>query len=553
MRKDKSESQDASPYAGRWVARLNGRVIAHGGTPEQARLAAQKSRHKEKPEIMYMPTRPLSISPLIERVRAALPDEEHYLVGGAVRDALLGRVSHDFDFAIPRKAIPLARRLASVFKADFYVMDESFDIARLILTSAEGVRDVLDFAAFRGADLYADLRGRDFTINAVAFDVQAEALLDPLDGASDLRARIVRACSDSALRDDPVRVLRAVRLAAEFDFKIEAGTRKAMKAAASLLPDVSPERKRDELFRILAGPRPADSLRALDLLNAFPYLLPELPALKGVQQSEPHIHDVWEHTLGTIRYLDELLSWLVPGDGSGTADDSYAGPLTLQLGRYREQLAAHFAKRLNADRSLRALLFFAALYHDVSKPATRSVDAGGRIRFFGHDQRGAQAACERAIAFNLSNDEIERLRSVIAHHMRFHFFVSHMETQGTEPSRRAVYRFFRDAGEAGIDLVLLGLADLRAIWGPTLNLQTWAAALDIAHMLLENYWERPEETVAPPRLVDGRDVMQEYQLEPGPLVGRVLEAIRETQAAGEVSTREEALAFGREWIRQDEK
>ena len=546
------KAQNASPYAGRWVARMQGRIIAHGGTPEQALIAAQKSRHKERPEIIYMPHESsFVVSPLLERLRAALSDQEMYLVGGAVRDALLGRVSHDLDLAIPQGAIAVARRAASILEADFYVMDESFDIARVIVSTENGSRDILDFAAFRGPDLDSDLRGRDFTINAIAFDLRRDAVLDPLSGAADLRAKLIRACSGTSIQDDPIRILRAVRQAASFEFRIEAETRTAMKRAVGLLPNISPERQRDELFKILEGPRSDASLRALEMLGVFPHLLPELSAMKGVGQSAPHVADVWEHTLSVMQYLDGILASLAPGYDADTTNDMFTGLLTLRLGRYRDQFAAHFGKLLNPDRSLRALLFFAALYHDVSKPITKSVDEAGRIRFFDHDQLGAKVAAERARAFNLSNDEIDRLKIMIENHMRFHAFSSRMEGEKQEPSRKSIYRFFRDSGEGGIDLVLLGLADLRGTRGHTLTQETWAAALDIARLLLENYWERPEETVAPPRLINGLDVINEYQLEQGPLIGKMLEAIREAQATGKISTREEALSFGREWLKEN--
>jgi hypothetical protein len=130
--------------------------------------------------------------------------------------------------------------------------------------------------------------------------------------------------------------------------------------------------------------------------------------------------------------------------------------------------------------------------------------------------------------------------------MRFHFFTSRLEGDKQEPSRKAIYRFFRDAGEAGVDLVLLGLADLRGTQAHTLPQETWRAALDIARILLENYWEKPEETVTPPRLLDGNDLMKELGLEPGRIVGQLLEAIREAQARGRISTREEAISFARD-------
>ena len=210
----------SSPYAGRWVARVRGRIVAQGGTPEQALHAAQLSRHKEKPEIVYIPV-PFTYSPLINEVREALPGQEIYLVGGAVRDMLLGRASHDLDFALPSNGISLARRVANTLHADFMVLDDERDTGRVIVTESDDTRAFIDFATYRGSKLEEDLRARDFTINAIAFDLRTQTLLDPLNGVSDLRAGRIRACSPTSLENDAVRILRGVRQAAVFQFKIE--------------------------------------------------------------------------------------------------------------------------------------------------------------------------------------------------------------------------------------------------------------------------------------------------------------------------------------------
>ena len=135
--------------------------------------------------------------------------------------------------------------------------------------------------------------------------------------------------------------------------------------------------------------------------------------------------------------------------------------------------------------------------------------------------------------------------------MRVHFYSNRMETEHKTPSRKAIYRFFRDSGEASVDLILLALADAHARYGHTLTQETWAANLDICRIFLENFWEKPAETVAPPRLLDGNELMKEFDLKPGPRVGVVLEAIREAQATGKVSTREEALSFANEWLKEN--
>ena len=535
-----------SPYAGRWVARVHGKVVAQGGTPDQALRASQHSRHKERPEIVFM-SASFILPPLVEKILDVLPaDQEIYLVGGAVRDLLISRISPDLDFAVPSNGISLARKVANALNADFVPLDDERDTGRVVVTNDDGSRIFLDFAVYRGANLEEDLRARDFTINAIAYNLRNETILDPLEGGNDLRQKIIRACSPTSLSDDPVRILRAIRQAAAFGFRIEKNTRELLKQSAGQLGRVSPERLRDEVFKILKGLKPDASMRALEMLGVLPHIMPELVPMKGVEQSEPHMYEVWTHTLAVLDYLDQIISALRVGYDAEKTNDMFTGLLGLQLGRYREQIAKHFAKPLNVDRSLRSLLFFAALYHDVSKPETKTVEESGRTRFFDHDVRGAEVAAVRARAFNLSNDEIDRLRVIITNHMRIHFFVDRVVNEKQSPSRKAIYRFFRDSGEAGVDLVLLGLADVRATRAHALTIETWNANLEVARILLESYWERPQEIITPPRLIDGTELMKELGLKPGPVVGQLLEAIRENQAAGKIEDREQALAFARD-------
>ena len=538
------------PYAGRWVARLRGQIIGQGGSPEQARRAALTSRPKEVPEIIFMPTAaPLSFSPLLEVIRNVLPPNlTVHLVGGAVRDALMGKTTHDLDFAVPKDGIRTARQVASALGADFFVLDDKRDTGRVIVTNSDGTRDVLDFASYRGTDLEADLHSRDFTVNAMAVDVRALSLLDPHGGALDLKNKRLRACSKSTFQDDPVRILRAVRQAAAFGFQILPETRQTMRKAAKSLSKVSPERQRDELFRILEGPQLAACLRALDMLGVLSIFLPELPPLKGVEQPTPHVNDVWTHTLSVLQHLESTLGVLAPEYNPDNAADLYNGLLVMRLGRYRQNFAEHLAVPLNADRSPRALLFLAALYHDVAKPSTRQKDEGGRLRFWGHDERGAEIAVQRAHAFHLSNDEIDHLRQIVRHHMRIHFHANRLVSEGKYPTRRAIYRFFRYTGTAGVDVILLALADYRATYEHTLTQENWVACLDICRILLENYWEKPEEAVSPSPLVNGHDLMQGLKMEPGPCIGQLLEAIREKQAMGEIRTSQEAISFARTWL-----
>ncbi|MCC7118527.1 MAG: HD domain-containing protein [Anaerolineales bacterium] len=537
-------SAKPSSYAGRWVAKVRDKIVAQGRTAEEALQACQQSRYKEKPEVSYMP---YPLHPLIEIIqRDYLPvDQELYLVGGAVRDLLLQRRSPDLDFALPANGIAFARKMANQLHADFMPLDVERDTGRVIFTQPDGAQLFLDFATYRGGDsLEADLRARDFTINALAYDLRTNEILDPLDGRKDLAAKLIRACSATSIEEDPVRILRAIRLAAAFDFHLDPETRAHCHSLSGALTRISPERQRDEIFKILHGPKPEAAFKALEMLDTFPYILPELTKLKGVTQSSPHVYDVWKHTLAVLSALEEIL------DALSLEPSLPANPLSealsATLGKYKEQFAEHFSNSLNPNRSQRALLFFAALYHDISKPDTKTIEADGRIRFFDHDQQGAEVIAERGRAFNLSNDENAHLVLIVKQHMRIHQFYGAFARDGQMPSRRAIYRFFRDARTSGVELTLLALADVRGTYGATLTPETWQAYLQIANQLLESYWERPQEIIAPPRLLDGRELMRELNLTAGPLIGELLEMIRENQAIGKIQNKEQALALARE-------
>lgn len=533
--------ENKNPYAGRWVAKLKGRIVAQGGTPQQALLASQATRHKEKPEIIFMPIH-FSLPLLIQKIKDVLPaGQEMYLVGGAVRDLFLSRLSSDFDFALPSGGISLARKIANALKADFISLDDERDTGRVIVHENES-RIFLDFATYRGKNLEEDLRARDFTINAIAYNLQDDTLIDPTEGVKDIESQIIRACSPTSFADDPVRVLRGVRLAAAFDFTIEKATRESMKQASPLLGSVSIERVRDEIFKILNSKRVSDSIKALDMLGVIEQLMPELLNMKGVEQSSPHVFEVWTHTLSVLDYLEKILFNLF----EETPKNEFAEALQTQLGKFRQQIQDHFSESLNIDRTHRSLLFFAALYHDVCKPETKTIDEDGRIRFFNHDVKGADVVAERARSFNLSNDEVERLSVIIKNHMRIHSWISKLENEKEYPTRKAIYRFFRDAGKAGIDLILLALADKRGTHDKEMTLASWNIYLEISKILLENYFEKPQETVSPPRLVNGNDLMKELNIKPSRLLGELLEAIRENQAEGNIYTREEAIFFAKE-------
>jgi len=475
----------------------------------------------------------------LEQVRALAAERavQVWPVGGVVRDALLGRPLHDWDFAVERDGMGLARAAADAFGGAYYPLDAERDAGRVVLRR-EGRRLELDFAALRGPDLEADLQGRDFTINGMAVGPDGQ-LIDPLGGLADLRARLVRAWAAAAFDADPLRMVRAVRLAAELDMRLEAGTAAWIARRASTLPRSSAERVRDEFVRILAVPAPTGHVHMLDELGLLAQIVPEIEPLKEQAQSPPHRFDVWWHTLMVVEAVGMVMQALDGGRPQPCyvdAPQQVWGKVVGTLGRFGPAVAGHLGGRGGT-----VPLRLAALFHDLGKPLTCTEDERGHLHFYDHARVGARLAEQRMQRLRFSRAETELVRSMVQNHLR----PADLARAEGPLTRRAVYRFFRATGDAGVGVVLLCLADHIATWGPNLQPRCWTRRLEVAEALLVHYFERREETVSPAPLVTGRDLMEVLGVPQGPEVGRLLEAVREAQAAGEVCTCEEALALAR--------
>ncbi|MBX3063048.1 MAG: HD domain-containing protein [Anaerolineae bacterium] len=471
-----------------------------------------------------------------------------YLVGGVVRDALLRRASHDLDFVCIGDGRKPAKRIADHFGGAYYPLDSEREIGRAII-EFEGERFVLDVSRARGATLLDDLTGRDFTINALAVPLEGEmqTIIDPLGGISDVMKKIIRRCSPTAIADDPIRALRGVRQSTSFQMQIEPQTRKDIREYGVNIAHSSVERVRDELINLLNGPRPHAALRTLDLLGLLKLILPEVDTMRGVTQSLPHVFDVWEHTLNVVEQLDGILHTISPYRTSESAGNTADGMIVYLLDQYRRQLQDHLATPLPNGRSVRALLMLAALLHDCGKPATRTVGDDGRIHFYKHELEGAQIADQRATALRLSTEEVSRLSAIVRHHMRPVHLEDALSAKG-ELSRRSIFRYWNATGLAGVDVCILTLADYLGTVGAHMNLQDWIQRIQTVSPLLEGYFLKRAEIVAPTPLISGNDLMQELALAPGPQIGQLLRSIQEAQASGEILTREQALEFARQLL-----
>lgn len=480
----------------------------------------------------------IALPSIVSEIRSVLPQADAYLVGGAVRDSLLGRPVCDIDIALRGDGVQAARAVANALGAACYPLDSERGVGRVILARGN-VRYTLDFASLRGGTIEADLAARDFTINAIAIPLsRPEERIDPLSGSRDLRDGILRACSPSALRDDPVRVIRAVRLATQLDLHLEEETQAQTRAGATGLANVSAERIRDEFFRILVGKRVAAGIRLLSALGILPRILPETAGLEKTVQPAPHRYDVWTHTLMAVENLEVLLNRLVRDSSDVSSSNPPMDQAVAQLKRFHPTLMDQLARPISDDRPAFGLMFLAALLHDSAKTDTRSINSAGEVHFLGHEQLGEERALERATALRFSREEAGYTAQIVRHHLQ-----PMLLRVGGEITRRAVFRYFRSTGPSGVAVCLFSLADLLATYGPHLPPSEWKAALAVVVPLLEGYFERGAEIVHPVPFLSGNDLIREFGLAPGPQIGELLDTLREAQAAGEVGTRENALTL----------
>ncbi len=319
-----------------------------------------------------------------------------------MRDIVIGRRPLDIDLAAPSDVEPAARRIAGAVAGSLFALDEQRQTYRVALSDGRPVRTI-DIAALRAGTIEADLAERDFTVNAMAAPLTPAGLgpiIDPTGGLADTRAGLLRMVSERALSDDPLRGLRAARIATEIAFEIEPGTRDAIRRNAALLSEVAGERQRDELFRILESPRSAGGLRLLDSLGLFDVLFPELSAARGVTQPVSfHYYDVFDHSIEAVAVTDWLLSDVEP---DGDKPREMRAAFWDLLGSFG--LADYFAGTAGGQSRL-ALTRLATLLHDVSKPETKTVEDDGRVRFLGHPEAGARIAREVCRRLRLGNRE----------------------------------------------------------------------------------------------------------------------------------------------------
>jgi putative nucleotidyltransferase with HDIG domain len=502
-----------------------------------------------------------------------------YLVGGWVRDTLLGKNSDDLDLVLlakPLEAIALSRRFAHKatakpvrealgnWQVDLFVMHEETGTCRVIFKDRQGESFYLDIMAMDGENLHDDAYRRDFTVNALIapldtlagnnFELTTNLILDQVGGLNDLAAQTIRPISEQNLIADPLRILRGIRQRASLsqlsptkrEWTFADGTVEMFTRHVPKIDNVAAERIKVELDKTLLAGHTGHNLYLLDQIGMLTHLIPELAEGKDCSQMPAHYYDVFDHSLATV----DRLEWLLRPDqyrGEGLAVLSQVPRPETLITQWSD-----ITNRLFADNRERELtLLWGALLHDIGKPLTKTIDQEGQIHFYNHNKVGAKMAKNIMERLKSGNQQTNQVITMVQNHLRIGQLGEFFDPVSREGlSKRAIYRFFRDTEPVQVEMLPLALADHAAVVGNTIatarQIRSWVRHLALTDSFARNLLGTEEERiVGKTRLVDGKQLMQEFNLPPSPQIGYLLREIEEAQAIGQISTTQEALALAK--------
>jgi poly(A) polymerase len=434
-----------------------------------------------------------------------------WIVGGALRDELLGREVTDIDIAVEGDPEAAARELAKEVRGPVFRLSEAFGAWRVV---DRRTGRIYDFAPLQGATIDDDLRKRDFTVNAMARPREGGPVIDPLGGRADIESRVLRVIGPESYERDPLRPLRLARFAAELGFRPDPETEKLTAAAAPRVIEASGERVFGELRRLVLAEHAVQGLALADRLGLLQAVLPELADLHDIPQSHYHHKDVYGHTIEVLERLIEI-------------ENEAEGEL-------REVLDEPLADELTRGEALR----FGALLHDIGKPATHDVREDGRVTFMGHDRLGEEMVRQVCRRLRASERLSRFLEAVTRHHLVLGFLVHERPLD-----RRAVYRYLKRTSPVEVEVTLLSCADRLATRGENAE-RAIDAHLELAKELMPAAldWRK----AGPPRLpLRGDELARELGIEPGPELGRLLAGLEEAAYAGEIAHRDDAVEAAR--------
>jgi poly(A) polymerase len=465
------------------------------------------------------------LNKFIEKIKELSHGYEVYLVGGFVRDLFLKRQNEDIDLVINKESFKYSKKLAKAFKAKLITLDEKTKTYRIILK--DGKIRYIDISEFRANTVKEDLQARDFTINAIAFNVKNFAnfkhhiILPKKNTLKDLKTKTLNTVSSKSFKIDPLRMLRGFRFMAEHGFKLSKISLKQIKSNSKLIRDVAKERIKNEFSRIMAANNASKVLKIMDKAGLLGTVFPE--SVKMKKSSKKHYYHkggLFEHSFKTFESAENILN---------------------NLKMYFPENYIDLQKHFEADSffsenvTRKGLIKFAALFHDNAKPETISFQ-NGKMHFFGHEEKGSQKIKEIMSILKFSKKDIEFSSFLVKHHMRLSTL-----TRNNVVTKKAALKLFRDMGDSILDLIVISMAD----WNSYKSLKFFSKGeLSLQEKSLRElvkYYYDLKNAKPLEKIIDGNIIMKEFSLKPGPIIGQLLKNVLVAQEEGRVSNVKEAL------------
>ena len=451
----------------------------------------------------------ININPAIPKAKGA------YIVGGSIRDLILGRIPTDYDIAVLLFPEKYASDLASCVNGHVVKIGKQNQMIYRVVSE----NSTFDISVIAGKTIEDDLVKRDFTVNAIGYDLSSEKIIDLFGGINDLSTKKIRMVSKEIFKKDSVRLIRAYRIAAILDFEIESETAHAIANNVKLITKAAGERIKAELFKILSCSKSYIFIHQMYETGLLFEIFPELTALQGCKQNKHHAYDVLDHSLTAFSQLEMLLNEKMFNTG-----------------------AINFPIP-DMDKERSALLKYSILLHDIGKPFALSVGDDENLHFFGHDIIGAEMAKQTSKRLKLSNFEADFIDFII----RNHIAALNLYNSGDKnpPSKRSVTRFFIKCGDMTPDILLHTIADINGKGNEAKGNEDF---LSFASYLLKEFFSGYVVKKTGPRLITGNDLIEEFGLTPSPLFKRILSLVEESRLSNTINSRAEALLMVRDLL-----
>ena len=458
-------------------------------------------------------------SEIFESIKKVVPSSvQIYLVGGAVRDIILGRKVRDFDFVIEGLVRPVGRNLANELNGKFYVLDDDRNMVRVLLNADSDEYYCIDISQLNGSTLEEDLYSRDFTINAIAIDfIQKNKFIDPMGGVSDLKEKKLRMCNLESIKSDPLRGMRAIRMAVDYDLTMDSDLIHALNEIRPFLSVASVERYRDELFKILDGEKTVTAVRLLDKYAFLDFLFP------GKNPTNDEALYDW------LRSAEHLINILAREFREDESSNLISGMAVLKLGSFRDKLNEFFYNDNNLIHERRSLLIFSII-----------------ARFYRTEENS------RSVSEILKSRSKKMLLSTAEMKLIIKSFEAFMELHSLfnleEYSDVVIYRYFQKFGDYGIDGIFLKLIETHINKDILRDSAQWTKVLDHVARYFDAWFNHFDTIIKPKPLLSGDQISKLFNIPAGPEIGELKNAILEAQIENLITDREGAIKFTRNLI-----